>query len=365
MRSSGGRLRYLDGMRGLAITAVMLWHFFGPAEANLLPYGAQYAQVPVLSAGWMGVELFFLISGFVIFLTLEKCSGFWDFMVRRWLRLFPAMLIATILLLGVDKLAGLPGPHGSARLIDIIPGLTFVHPSIWQAVLHTPVSSLNGSFWTLYVEMAFYVTFGALYASLGWRSAIFVLLALFLGLRGLEAIPFLHAGMVQRLTAPLHWCGVQYFGWFASGALFYKASQQSSRRFIVEAVGVGLISAALFRGAFGLTLIEHLQLAAVVGLFAAAQVSPAVQRILSWGPVVFMGAISYPLYLLHSNLGLPFIIRAAPVIAPLPSELGAVLAIATLIVLAWLVARFAEPWTKAQLRPITDRVRSFAGLVFA
>jgi peptidoglycan/LPS O-acetylase OafA/YrhL len=85
MRSSGGRLRYLDGMRGLAITAVVLWHFFGPAEAKSLPYGDRYAQVPALSAGWMGVELFFLISGFVIFLTLEKCSGFWDFMIRRWL----------------------------------------------------------------------------------------------------------------------------------------------------------------------------------------------------------------------------------------------------------------------------------------
>lgn len=365
MQSSGGRLRYLDGMRGIAISAVMFWHFFGPAEAKMLPYGDRYAQVPILASGWMGVELFFLISGFVILLTLDKCSGFLDFMVRRWLRLFPAMLIATILLLSVDRLAGVPGPHGPARLIDIVPGLTLLHPSIWQAILHTPVSSLSGSFWTLYVEMAFYVTFGAFYTMWGWRPAVLALLAMFFGLQGLESVPYLHAGIVQRMTAPLHWCGVQYFGWFASGALFYKAFQQGSRRFMVEAVGVGLVSAALFRGASGISLIEHLELAAVIGLFAAAQVYAPVQRILSSGPAVFMGGISYPLYLLHSNLGLPFIMRTAPMIAPFPPELGAVLAIATVIVLAWLVTRFAEPWTKTKLRPLTDRFRSFAGLVFA
>jgi len=91
MQPSQARLRYLDGLRGIAIIAVMLWHFFGPTDAALLPYGDRYSHIPVLSSGWMGVELFFLISGFVIFMTIERCSGFCDFMLRRWLRLFPAM----------------------------------------------------------------------------------------------------------------------------------------------------------------------------------------------------------------------------------------------------------------------------------
>jgi peptidoglycan/LPS O-acetylase OafA/YrhL len=130
------RLRYLDGLRGLAATMVVLWHYLGPTYAPYLPYGSRYADLPLMGELWMGVELFFLISGYVIFMTIERCSGFVDFMLRRWLRLFPMMFIASFLVIFLDILFHMPGPDAGARWVDLIPGFTFISPAIYHAVFH-------------------------------------------------------------------------------------------------------------------------------------------------------------------------------------------------------------------------------------
>jgi peptidoglycan/LPS O-acetylase OafA/YrhL len=95
-----GRLRYLDALRGIAVLCVVLWHLYG-TNAEYLPYGARFAVAP-FNLMWTGVELFFLISGFVILMTLEHVRTLREFAVRRWLRLFPAMLIGSLLLLAFD-----------------------------------------------------------------------------------------------------------------------------------------------------------------------------------------------------------------------------------------------------------------------
>ena len=65
-----GRLAYLDGMRGVAILLVLLFHAFA-RWPDLVPYGDQYQSVPLFRVGFIGVNLFFIISGFVILMTLE------------------------------------------------------------------------------------------------------------------------------------------------------------------------------------------------------------------------------------------------------------------------------------------------------
>ncbi len=91
------RIKHLDGMRGLAILLVIGYHAYVRWEA-LLPYSHITKHIPVFSFGWLGVELFFMISGFVIFMTLDKSDSYLSFLRKRWLRLFPAMLIASLLL---------------------------------------------------------------------------------------------------------------------------------------------------------------------------------------------------------------------------------------------------------------------------
>src|SRR5208282_3694588 len=92
---TAGRLMFLDGLRGIAITGVVLYHSYS-RWPDLLPSAARYEKVPLFFYGGYGVELFFMISGFVILMTLQKCKSFDSFMFRRWARLFPAMLICSV-----------------------------------------------------------------------------------------------------------------------------------------------------------------------------------------------------------------------------------------------------------------------------
>ena len=102
--TTGGapRVAVLDGLRALAILAVMAFHYtmrWTPPQAreDLYPYHGAFNHLPILGPmldyGWAGVELFFVVSGFVICMTLERSSGLWDFFRRRLARLWPAMLV--------------------------------------------------------------------------------------------------------------------------------------------------------------------------------------------------------------------------------------------------------------------------------
>lgn len=129
--SEKGRIQFLDGLRGIAILTVVLWHAYGSTYADYLPYGCKYC-VPV-QLFWVGVQLFFMISGFVILMTLEKCSSVLEFAVRRWFRLFPAMLVASILILAFDRAFAI-GPYANRSLINLLPGILFIDPSIIHTV---------------------------------------------------------------------------------------------------------------------------------------------------------------------------------------------------------------------------------------
>ena len=100
--AASGRLRSLDGLRGVAIIGVILCHCYGPEFAWYLPFGDHYSEFYPARNGWAGRLLFFLIPGFVILMTLEKCRSLSEFAVRRWLRLFPAMFVGSLVILTFD-----------------------------------------------------------------------------------------------------------------------------------------------------------------------------------------------------------------------------------------------------------------------
>jgi peptidoglycan/LPS O-acetylase OafA/YrhL len=123
----------------VAILLVFFFHAF-VRWPDLVPYGHAYSNI--FQYGLFGVRLFFMISGFVILLTLEKRTGFVDFMLRRWLRLFPAMLIASIVLFATAPLFP-ERPGGMPTLRDLIPGLTLIDPVVW--LLHFDELSPRGN----------------------------------------------------------------------------------------------------------------------------------------------------------------------------------------------------------------------------
>lgn len=357
MHKGQERVRYLDGLRGVAILLVLAWHYCGPVYAMHLPYGTAYAQLPLVRYGWAGVNLFFLISGYVIFMTLERCTGFVDFMLRRWLRLFPGMLIGSLLIYLATFVMAAHMPGGTAQPRDLLPGLTLINPVYFDRYLGVSVRSLDGAFWSLYVEGAFYVVIGVLFYMVGWARAIAGLLILWAAM--LLAPPIAYKfHLIPYLSPPYRfakWAGVLYFGWFAAGALFLKARETGEAGLFVMAIAIGL--AASVTTAIP-DLLEHkmrIGLAASVLLFAAAERSAMLQRLLSARWLLFVGFISYPLYLVHSAIGVG-LIGLLGTQTMLPASLLPLIVMGAMFALAWAIAAWFEPAVARALRPLVKQI---------
>ncbi|WP_457675616.1 acyltransferase family protein [Thiolapillus sp.] len=152
---------YLDGLtglRGLAALWVALWHLWG--FAGRPSYGLDLAGVhvdltPLVRTGWAGVDVFFVLSGFV--LGLAFCQAWLgnrpplrlgDYFRRRLLRVLPAYYAQIFLLVLILALTGSQLPSFGAILSQLL----MVHN-----ILGSPDSQLNPVYWTLPVEFDFYL----------------------------------------------------------------------------------------------------------------------------------------------------------------------------------------------------------------
>lgn len=347
------RIDYLDGLRGLAVIGVLIWHYTDEVYSSLLPYGSEFASIPMIDRGWVGVNLFFLISGFVILLTLERCTRYRDFIKRRWLRLFPAMLIASLIVFTASQFNAAHMPHGQANLIDVLPGLTFISVGFYNELLPIPVSELDGVYWTLYVEAGFYVVYGALFFAMGWRRALAYFTALWIfTLVGSDLAALTDWPIIQKPFLYLQWVGAEYFGWFVSGALFYKANLLDSDRLFALAIAAGIVS-ALTSGLWQPDdLVSQLYLVGCVGLFAMAQRLNGLQRLLAVKPLLFLGFVSYPLYLLHNEFGIGLISAWGETLGSQVSWTITMLVTGLVILLAYIVTKWIEPEIKTGLKRV-------------
>src|SRR4051812_2873794 len=143
-QGAGQRLVGGDALRGVAALAGVLFFYTNRYTELFQPAPPPAASFP---GGQYGVNLFFIISGFVIFMTLEKTRRPMDFVVSRFSRLFPAYWVAIALTFSITHWLGLPGKlvDGGAALANMI----MVH-----GLLRVP--HVDGVYWTLEVELLFY-----------------------------------------------------------------------------------------------------------------------------------------------------------------------------------------------------------------
>src|SRR4051794_37694302 len=143
-----GRRLDLDVVRGLAIVLALGWHFSGTPTGNRLVDALTW---PGRQFGWAGVDLFFVLSGFLLgrlVLTEQARTGRFDgrrFTVRRALKLWPVLYV----FLAVQVLAG-PYP---------------VDTYLWQTALHLQnyAGTSLGHLWSLAVEEHFYLVLAVLF----------------------------------------------------------------------------------------------------------------------------------------------------------------------------------------------------------
>lgn len=342
---SDNRISHLDGLRGIAILFVLLYHAY-VRWANLVPYGSATVGFPPIDHGWAGVQLFFLISGYVIALTLERCPNAYVFLVRRWSRLFPAMLVVS-LAIWLSAPLFTARPEGQPSGWSLIPGITFLEPSWWQKIIG-PFPVLEGAFWSLYAEAKFYLVSALLYYALGPSRL----------LQGLAAIACFAAGIGLCFSilgwswlSPVHkimlHSSFYYFGWFAAGAYVHQHQNHGGRSYLLTAIVLASIAAILG------SKLDTSRLTAgfvVISLFLLVMYRPAFQRMARARFLLILGAVSYPLYLLHENMMVSLIVQSGHLVPLIWSVFMPIPIMLLLASIAWVVARYIEKPSERRLR---------------
>ncbi|MGW2683313.1 acyltransferase family protein [Streptomyces sp. NPDC001414] len=345
------RLAAIDGLRLLAALMVAAYHFLGTPTPHFWGRVELRAFAPFLHEisryGWLGVEFFFLISGFVI------CMSCWgrtpaQFTVSRIARLFPAYWCAVVLVVLLVLVSRL-GHRAAATSIDprtVLGNLTMAPGPLG-------LDPVDGVSWTLWVEARFYLLMAVLLAfALTYRRVVACcgcwLLASVIALE-------LHAPLLDELLLP------RYSGLFVAGILLH----------LINRFGPSLLLWLLlgFAWCYQLTVLDlrvadhaavppgearpswavcAVVLTLCLGLLALAATGPLTGVRRRW--LVTAGALTYPFYLVHQSLGIPLakgLIQAFPALGPLPST---ALSVVGMLGLSLLVHRLVE-------RPLGRRLR--------
>jgi peptidoglycan/LPS O-acetylase OafA/YrhL len=292
------RLAELDALRGLAAMAVVLFHYFTKFDELFghttppvltLPWGSTNG-VNLFALGHYGVNLFFMISGFVIFMTLERTKKPMDFVVSRFSRLFPAYWVAVAVTFSVVWVLGLPGKEVSWS--QALANLSMVH-SFFN------VPHVDGVYWTLEVELLFYA-----WAFLAYRlGCLHRVHALLLGAMALRLAYFIAA---EFFRVDLPWIASRYLilnfiAWFALGVMVYRLSGRASVDNSTWRADLGVAACAI-----GLLGLVHSPWIGVLAFVLTAVLWGAASGRLPWlwnRVFLGLGIISYTLYLVHENIG--------------------------------------------------------------
>lgn len=323
------RVGELDALRGLAALGVVAFHyttFYQQEQGHLQPLGFGFP------AGNYGVHLFFLISGFVIFMTLERTRSAMDFAVSRFSRLFPAYWAAMAITAAVIYTVGMPIQR--IPMVDLAVNLTML-----QEVLG--FAQLDGSYWTLqaelffYLQMLFWCMLGQL-KRIRWIIAVWLVMAMVYALTAQRHIHFSYT--LRELLL------LRHIPFFALGILFYCLySGSGERRANIALIALSLVAIGVsYAQAY---LAAGLVCCAIFALFVAGKL-----RWLRAVPFVFLGVISYSLYLLHQAIGFAVIHRL---------EAAGVPSFAAVVATALMMLALAAALTYGVERPAMRGIRQW------
>lgn len=346
VHNNSNRYLELDALRGIAALLVVFFHFTRHRpEAD---FGFKLFAT--------GVDLFFMISGFVIFLSFSKITKGIEFVINRFCRLYPtywASVSFSFFLICIPIVLNGFIPEKS-DLIRYLGNLT-----MFQYYLHVP--NLEGAYWTMIIEMLFYILMFLLYKFrlFKWINLIGVCLSI---LSLTLVFGFGTSGNVKLILAyfPL----LKFIPLFFAGIVFYKliSHERCGNYFYLLILIYFLCQLVLFestgRSNFGITQYQYILMLliyfGVFVLFVNQKLTGIVSKV-----TLFLGKISFALYLIHEHLShdilLPLLVDKWHInfwIASVFIVLPIVISIATLITY----------WIEIPLgRNLKSKLRTLAG----
>lgn len=288
------RIKTIDGLRGVCILLVLLFHYTYVYPVRLGQVEAPWYQVPW---GGVGVSIFFVVSGMVIMKSLESSTP-WSFAVSRFARLYPAYFVSLTITTASLHFWG-------DWYRDVSIAQFWANATMMQYYLG--FRNIDGVYWSLRVEIAFYVVSALMFFGLKgkrfWHTlAAFALIAFwgnFLILR--MELP----AAVQIIPKLFLFEFIHYFiiGIVCFKLLFDRRHESNS----VWLRNILLILAAI---SFADLLINKplyktcaVSLAVSVLSIATWRPRNLVIRLMNSGPLQYLGNKSYSLYLLHQVIG--------------------------------------------------------------
>jgi len=343
------RLPQLDGVRGVAILLVLVWHYVR-SGATPDPHTAQWLVLSLLNLAWSGVDLFFVLSGFLIAGILidnrDAANYFRVFYWRRVCRILPlycAMLGIFVLITAVHAFPAAPFRWLFRDPLPLWSYATFTQ-NILMGMQGNYGAGWLGVTWSLAIEEQFYLVIPLL-IFLFPRAVVLSLLAVIIAL-----------AVLLRLEWPGFQSAVSTL-WradsLASGCVLAYLVRHPGFVALVERkkMLVGVIFAELFAGVLVMTFrrpafepFDHSWLAvfyASLILVAVVYADGTLSRVLRWRVLVWFGAVSYGIYMIHIPV-YGMLHAAFDGSATLPAVAVTVLAFVTTLVVAAVSHRFLE-----------------------
>lgn len=285
----------LDFLRFIAAVLVVFYHYcFRGAAADDMSLISFEKVSQIAKYGYLGVELFFMISGFVILYSAQNSSAL-NFTISRAARLYPTFW-ACVLITSLSSLL-IGGERYQVTITQVLTNLTMI-PSIFN------VSYVDGVYWTLLVEIKFYFL---IFCLLLLKSSHKLTYFLFIWL----TVSIIH--IVDPLPNVIEFFLIpEEASLFIAGAAFYLASKKGFNAIIVSLLSASMII-SIIHATNNVERLEqyyntHFSTVLVCSFIIAQHL---MFTLLILGKLQFLsiksfyrlGALTYPLYLLHQNFG--------------------------------------------------------------
>jgi peptidoglycan/LPS O-acetylase OafA/YrhL len=356
------RWALLDGMRLAAALLVVLYHYVGSHKSNWgAPADTAWPVLHKLAAlGNLGVPLFFIISGLVVFRSLEGRSTA-RFVGSRIGRVMPAFWVSVLI---AGPLQMLVFDYKNLEWSDVWMNLTLVAPPVHGELSGQGFSWVDTVYWTLWIEARFYIMLVLARWALRWvkldRPEGWVAAC---GAWVVGSAYVIYTQGVPELQSWVSWLMFPtYAGLFAGGMMIHVIVKHGFT-WVRGGVLAGAIIQATYATALDLPVRTEsvtdvhiptfVYVVAVLAFFAmiCAVVMTPLSRV-KWKWLATAGALTFPVYLLHGILGRFAIEQLAPW---MPDHALMALLLVAVLGAAWLVNRCVEVPVGSRLAKLVER----------
>lgn len=295
------RLYQIDLLRFIAALSVVLYHytFRGHMADNLsdLKFGI---LATLFKYGYLGVDLFFIISGFVIAFSIEK-SDFISFVKSRFVRLYPAYWICLIITTVIIIFLGKDRYH--VNLFQFIANMTMLNGFV-------KIENIDGVYWSLFLEIKFYIIIGLVLLNHNLKKNIFYVMVGWLILSFLHFIIDFQSNIFLKSISFLFF--FDYSSYFISGVMFFKIFKYGNAKKYIFAILFSFILSLLSINKHVTFLNEHYNvefsiiiISIIISFFYLIfyLISTHNLNVLNNRLFLNFGVITYPLYLIHQYVG--------------------------------------------------------------